>query len=364
MRGRRQLDICGELPSKPTEMIKYEPGAMASANAATDRLAMSVGTKCSTHPKTTQAGSDRSRPAPRISPSPSRSVRRSRCPRGEGAAAGAVRLGVHPRHPRHHPAAAHRRRPRLGRARLAPGHAPGRHRDRAAGAGRLRRGPGGQAGGRVGPAAQAVGVRHRPRPRRRARAPRLEPGRPDPVDRPRRRRRGPAGRRQPRPGRDAAGRGRAAGAAGSAPDGVLRRPLLRGAAPAGGGHAPPGRPAPAQGRAGTDRPCRLGIAGRAGLDRRGHRPPGARPEAPRRQRDPAPSPSPRCWPRCSAPTSSGSAPPWTGGSSRPPGAASCRIRAATRPGTRPAGKRSPPPSTGHRSAAAPRTCGTRRCRCG
>ena len=50
--------------------------------------------------------------------------------------------------------------------------------------------------------------------------------------------------------------------------------------------APRGRPAPAQDRVGTDRPCGLGIAGRAGLDRRGHRPPGTRPEAPRRQRDP------------------------------------------------------------------------------
>ena len=39
-------------------------------------------------------------------------------------------------------------------------------------------------------------------------------------------------------------------------------------------------------RVGTDRPFGLGIAGRAGLDRRGHRPPGTRPEAPRRQRDP------------------------------------------------------------------------------
>ncbi|HEX6525080.1 MAG TPA: hypothetical protein VF070_34510 [Streptosporangiaceae bacterium] len=37
---------------------------------------------------------------------------------------------------------------------------------------------------------------------------------------------------------------------------------------------------------GTDRPCGLGVAGRAGLDRCGHCPPGARPEAPRRQRDP------------------------------------------------------------------------------
>ena len=39
--------------------------------------------------------------------------------RAEGAAAGAVRLGVQPRHPRHQPAAPDRRRPRLGRTRLA-----------------------------------------------------------------------------------------------------------------------------------------------------------------------------------------------------------------------------------------------------
>jgi len=55
---------------------------------------------------------------------------------------------------------------------------------------------------------------------------------------------------------------------------------------------------------------------------------------------------------------------WTGGSSRRPWAESCRTPATTRSGTRPAGKHSPPLSTGHRSAAAPTTCGTRRCRCG
>jgi integrase len=37
---------------------------------------------------------------------------------------------------------------------------------------------------------------------------------------------------------------------------------------------------------GADRPFSLGIAGRARLDRCGHRPPGTRAEAPRRQRDP------------------------------------------------------------------------------
>jgi hypothetical protein len=89
--------------------------------------------------------------------------------------------------PPHIAAAPHRRRPRVGGTRLAPGHRPGRHRDRAAGAGRLRQDPGREAGGRADPAAQAVGVLQRARLRRRARAPRLEPGRPDPVHRPRRR---------------------------------------------------------------------------------------------------------------------------------------------------------------------------------
>ena len=68
-----------------------------------------------------------------------------------------------------------------------PGRCAGRHRDRAAGAGRLRQDPDREAGGRVDPAAQAVGVLQRPRLRRRAGPPRLQPGRPHPVDRPRRR---------------------------------------------------------------------------------------------------------------------------------------------------------------------------------
>ena len=107
----------------------------------------------------------------------------------------------------------------------------------------------------------------------------------NPVDRiqwtaPRRRgERRPAGGGQPRPGRGAPERRRAAG---RAPEGVLRLPLLRGAGSVGGGHAPRGRPAPAEDRVGTDRLVGLGVPGRAGLDRRGHRPPGTRPEAPRR----------------------------------------------------------------------------------
>jgi hypothetical protein len=56
--------------------------------------------------------------------------------------------------------------------------------------------------------------------------------------------------------------------------------VLRGAAPVGGSDAPRGRPAPAEDRVG-DRLVGLGVPGRAGLDRRGHRPPGTRPEAPR-----------------------------------------------------------------------------------
>jgi integrase len=59
---------------------------------------------------------------------------------------------------------------------------------------------------------------------------------------------------------------------------------------------------------------------------------------------------------------SGTAP--TGGSSRPPGAASFRTPATTRSGTRPARRRSPPPGTGHRSAAAPTTCATPPSPCG
>jgi hypothetical protein len=54
----------------------------------------------------------------------------------------------------------------------------------------------------------------------------------------------------------------------------------------------------------------------------------------------------------------------TGGSSRPPGAASSRTPATTRSGPRPARRPSPPPSGAPRSAGAPTTCGTRRCRCG
>ena len=184
--------------------------------------------------------------------------------RAEGAAAGAVRLGVQPRHPRHRPAARDRRRPRLGRTRLAARRRAGRHGHRAARAGRLRPQPHREAGGRVDAAAQAVGVLQRPRLRRRAGPPALQPGRPHPVDHPRRRpdawtggswsappRPGPAGRRPGpvRPGR--------------APGSVLRLPVLRRAAPLGGRHAPRERPAPAEEGLGKDRPGRLRLPRRA-----------------------------------------------------------------------------------------------------
>jgi hypothetical protein len=76
------------------------------------------------------------------------------------------------------------------------------------------------------------------------------------------------------------------GKRGRAPEGVLCLPVLRRAAPVGGGHAARGRPAPAEGRVRADCPFGLGLQGRAGLDRRGDRPPGTRPAASRRQRDP------------------------------------------------------------------------------
>ena len=75
-------------------------------------------------------------------------------------------------------------------------------------------------------------------------------------------------------------------------------------------------------------------------------------------------PIPPNWPGCCAPTSRTTARPRTGGSSRPPGAASCKTPATTRYGPGPASRPSPPPSSAPRSAAAPTTCATRRSRCG
>ena len=148
--------------------------------------------------------------------------------RGQGAAAGAVRLGVQPGHPRHRPAARDRRRPRLGRAGLAARRRAGGHRHRAARAGRLRPQPHRQAGRRVNSAAQAVGVLQRARLRRRAGPPALQSRRPYPVDYPcRRPDGGPAGRGQPRPGQGPAGRCPGPVRPGGAPGSVLRLPVLR-----------------------------------------------------------------------------------------------------------------------------------------
>ena len=193
----------------------------------------------------------------------------------------------------------------------------------------------------------------------------LQPGRPHPVDHPRRRgERRPAGRGQPRPGPQPAGRRPGAERPGAAPGGVLRLPVLRRAAPLGGGHAPRGRPAPAEEGMGEDRPGRLRVPGGHRLDRPRHRAAGTRPEAPRRQRDEDHPHPARTRPPARAPTSSGTGRPRTGGSSRPRGAASSRTPATTRSGPRPASRPSPPPSTGRRSAGVPTTCATRRCRCG
>ena len=127
--------------------------------------------------------------------------------RAEGAAPGAVRLGVQPRHPRDRPAARDRPCPGLGRPRLPAAQRAGRPGHGAARARRVRQDPDRQAGRRVDPAAQAVGVLQRPRLRRRTRPPRLQPHRPHPVDRPRRRGdRRPQGRGQPRPGQETPGR--------------------------------------------------------------------------------------------------------------------------------------------------------------
>jgi len=127
--------------------------------------------------------------------------------RAQGAAPGAVRLGVQPRHPRDRPAARDRPRTGLGRPRLAAGQRAGRPGHGAARARRVRQDPDGQARRRVDAAAQAVGVLQRPRLRRRTRPPRRQPHRPHPVDCPRRRPdRRPQSRREPRPGQEAPGR--------------------------------------------------------------------------------------------------------------------------------------------------------------
>ena len=255
--------------------------------------------------------------------------------RPEGAAAGAVRLGVQPRHPRHHPAAPRSPPPSTGpnapRSRSPSWKTP-----------RL-------CGWRWPPAPRPWPASRRPgRPSgasgRCSTTPSATPSNSGPSARTRST--GSSGPPPPSPqsvdrrvvvspaqaGTLLAAAGRL-GQRGEHLEAFFASPLLRGAAPVGGGHAPRGRPAPAEDRVGTDRPVGLRIAGRAGLDRRRHRPPGTRPEAPRRQRDPHHPHPARSWSGCSARTSSGSARPSTGGSSRPPGAASCRIPATTRSGT-------------------------------
>ena len=73
----------------------------------------------------------------------------------------------------------------------------------------------------------------------------------------------PAGRGQPRPGQEPAGRRPGTERPGAAPGSVLRLPVLRRAAPLGGRHAPRGRPAPADEGLGQDRPGRLRLPRRA-----------------------------------------------------------------------------------------------------
>ena len=92
----------------------------------------------------------------------------------------------------------------------------------------------------------------------------VQPGRPHPVDHPRRRpERGPAGRGQPRPGQEPPGRRPGPVRPGAAPGSVLRLPVLRRPAPLGGRDAPRERPAPAEEGLGQDRPGRLRLPRRA-----------------------------------------------------------------------------------------------------
>jgi hypothetical protein len=75
-------------------------------------------------------------------------------------------------------------------------------------------------------------------------------------------------------------------------------------------------------------------------------------------------PSRPSWSRSSAPTSSATAPPRTGGSSAPHAAASSRTAPTAPTGPPPAPPPSPPPSTPPRWPAAPTTCGTPPSPCG
>ena len=151
---------------------------------------------------------------------------------------------------------------------------------------------------------------------------------------------------------------------GRAPGGVLRLPVLRRAAPLGGGHAPRGRPVPAEEGLGEDRPGRLRLPGGHGLDRPRHRPPGTRPEAPRRQRDPHHPHPARTRPAAARPHQAvrhhpGRADLPDHPGRHPPG---LRLQRGLGRGPQEGPHRGPVPVA--RSAAAPTTCGTRRCRCG
>ena len=76
---------------------------------------------------------------------------------------------------------------------------------------------------------------------------------------------------------------------------------------------------------------------------------------------PGPSPSRRSWSGCSAPTSSGTAPHPTGGSSSPCAAGSSRTAPTALSGKTPAPSRCPPPSKPPRWPGGPTTCGMRAC---
>ena len=117
-------------------------------------------------------------------------------------------------------------------------------------------------------------------------------------------------------------------------------------------------------RVGEDRPGRLGLPGGHGLDRPRHRPPGTRPEAPRRQRDPDHPHPARTGPAAARPHQAVRHHPGRADLPDRPGRHPPGLRLQRGLGPRPARRPSPPPSTGRRSAAAPTTCGTRRCRCG
>ncbi len=161
-------------------------------------------------------------------------------------------------------------------------------------------------------------------------------------------------RRQPGPGRPAAGRRPPARTARRAHGSVLRLPVLRRAAPVGGrgqlrepdlvlpdstGWAGstwlPPAPAPEPGGPTTAPP------------------PGTRPQAPAAWRDPRPSPSRPPWSNCSATTSSGTGPGRAAGCSPPaPRRAAQRHRLRRSLGTRPAGCADPRPA-GHTAGPPP-----------